>query len=99
VNDQFSSFLDRKQTNYLPNAKGKTKLLLCKKQNKRLSEKKMYLEYKFLHVANRQGRKITEHIYDKKIAKTRKRKERCARIFDKISQYLIRSFVSKVVKM
>jgi hypothetical protein len=23
VNDQFSSFLDRKQTNYLPNAKGK----------------------------------------------------------------------------
>ena len=45
VNDQFSSFLDRKQTNYLPNAKGKTKLLLCKKQNKRLSEKKMYLSY------------------------------------------------------
>jgi hypothetical protein len=27
VNDQFSSFLDRKQTNYLPNAKGKKKTL------------------------------------------------------------------------
>jgi hypothetical protein len=45
VNDQFSSFLDRKQTNYLPNAKGKTKLLLCKNQKKRLSKKKMYLSY------------------------------------------------------
>jgi hypothetical protein len=40
VNDQFSSFLDRKQTNYLPNAKGKKKLLLCKKSKEKVIKKK-----------------------------------------------------------
>jgi hypothetical protein len=45
VNDQFSSFLDRKQTNYLPNAKGKQNFYCAKMKPKGYSKKKMYFSY------------------------------------------------------
>jgi len=47
VNDQSSSFLDRKQTNYLPNAKGKQNFYFAKIKTKVYPKKKcMYLTWK-----------------------------------------------------